>query len=158
MPSFHGGAGAVNTRNQTMTMNAQTETHHTGGCLCGAVRFEVEGRFEHFFLCHCSRCRKGTGSAHAANLFSNNARLSWLAGEELVQSFTVEGTRFTRSFCPACGSALPNVAAAGRLKVPAGSLDTPVSLRPEAHIFTGSRANWDQHLEDVPSYDERPGG
>ena len=140
-----------------MTMTPPTQTHHSGGCLCGAVRFEVEGSFGHFFLCHCGRCRKGTGSAHAANLFSNDARLTWLAGAELVQTFTVEGTRFIRSFCPTCGSALPNIGANGVLKVPAGSLDTPVSLRPEAHIFAGSRADWDHHLEDVPSFDERPG-
>jgi hypothetical protein len=41
----------------------------TGSCLCGAVSFEVSGAFDSFFLCHCSRCRKDTGSAHAANLF-----------------------------------------------------------------------------------------
>lgn len=140
-----------------MTADAETETHHSGGCLCGAVRFEIDGPFEQFFLCHCSRCRKGSGTAHASNLFSNSARLTWLSGEDQVRSFTVEGTRFTRSFCVNCGSFLPNVAANGRLKVPAGSLDTPVSLRPVAHIFAGSRADWDDHLEDVPSYDERPG-
>lgn len=140
-----------------MTITEPTQTRHSGGCLCGAVRFEIAGDFGRFFLCHCSRCRKGTGSAHAANLFSSDARLTWLMGEELVRTFNVEGTRFTRSFCPTCGSALPNVAASGMLKVPAGSLDTPVSLRPEAHIFAGSRADWDHHLEEVPSFDERPG-
>lgn len=140
-----------------MTKTEESETHHSGGCLCGAVRFEIEGSFENFFLCHCSRCRKGSGSAHASNLFSNTAQLTWLSGEDRVQSFTVEGTRFTRSFCLTCGSFLPNVAANGRLKVPAGSLDTPVSLRPEAHIFAGSRADWDHELEDVPAFDRRPG-
>ena len=44
-------------------------TTHSGTCLCGAVRFEISGSFERFYLCHCSRCRKGSGSAHAANLF-----------------------------------------------------------------------------------------
>lgn len=139
-------------------MNASTETHHRGGCLCGAVRFEVDGSFDHFFLCHCSRCRKGSGTAHASNLFSSHARLIWLKGKDLVQTFTVEGTRFTRSFCPICGSTLPNQAGSGRLKVPAGSLETPISLRPEAHIFAGSRADWDHHLEKIPTHDERPGG
>ena len=58
-----------------------TEIAH-GSCLCGAVRFEVTGAFESFFLCHCSRCRKDTGSAHGANLFSSTAKLAWLKGED----------------------------------------------------------------------------
>jgi hypothetical protein len=41
---------------------------HLGSCLCGAVRFEVEGDFQQFYLCHCGRCRNDSGSAHAANL------------------------------------------------------------------------------------------
>lgn len=53
---------------------------HSGSCLCGAVRFTVQGAFEHFYLCHCEYCRKDSGSAHGANLFSATARLQWLAG------------------------------------------------------------------------------
>jgi hypothetical protein len=106
---------------------------HAGGCLCGAVRFVVEGAFDRFFLCHCSRCRKGTGTAHAANLFSGSARLRWLAGEELIRCYTVPGARHTRCFCTRCGSTLPKVKPGdGTVVVPAGSLDTPLALRPVA--------------------------
>jgi hypothetical protein len=49
--------------------------HHSGSCLCGAVTFTVEGAFDRFYLCHCSHCRKDTGSAHAANLFASTAAL-----------------------------------------------------------------------------------
>jgi len=52
---------------------------HLGSCLCGEVRFEIVGNFERFFLCHCGRCRKDTGSAHAANLFSSTAKVHWLS-------------------------------------------------------------------------------
>ena len=79
------------------------DTHH-GSCLCGAVRYEVHGGFESFFLCHCGRCRKGTGSAHAANLFASNAAIVWLSGESRVKTFRVAGTRHERSFCSECGS------------------------------------------------------
>lgn len=48
---------------------------YSGSCLCGEVTFEIEGDFEDFYLCHCERCRKDTGSAHAANLFSSTAKL-----------------------------------------------------------------------------------
>jgi hypothetical protein len=132
------------------------DIHHSGGCLCGAVRFTVDGPFESFFLCHCSRCRKGSGSAHASNLFSNSASINWVSGEENVTTFSVPGARHTRNFCSVCGSGLPHKHPGGRLKVPAGSLDTPVTLRPEAHIFAGSRADWDHELEDVPAFDTRP--
>jgi hypothetical protein len=132
-------------------------TKHEGSCLCGAVRFEVEGSFESFYLCHCSHCRKDTGSAHAANLFSSSARLTWLAGESHVKSFTLPGTRHTKSFCATCGSALPRPQLEGRLLVvPAGSLDSEVSLRPKAHIFTASSADWDHELETIPKVERLP--
>lgn len=129
---------------------------HKGSCLCGAVSFEVEGRFEHFFLCHCSRCRKGTGSAHAANLFGADARLTWLSGEEKVRVFSVTGTRHQRAFCTECGSAAPRFHPLG-LVVPAGSLDTELHMLPDAHICVASRADWDVRLEDAPSFDHLPG-
>src|ERR1700752_2482724 len=98
---------------------------HTGSCLCEAVRFEVEGEFEQFFLCHCEYCRKDTGSAHAANLFASVASLRWLSGRALVTEFNLPSTRHTRCFCSICGSALPHQSAeGGLLVVPAGSLDS----------------------------------
>ena len=129
-----------------------------GGCLCGAVRFTVEGEFERFFLCHCSRCRKGTGTAHAANLFSTTARLRWLAGEDRIRAYTVPGTRHTRCFCADCGSTLPKVRPSdGVVVVPAGSLDTPLAFRPVAHICMDSKADWDDALETVPKLPGLPG-
>lgn len=128
-----------------------------GSCLCGEVRFEIVGDFERFFLCHCGRCRKDTGSAHAANLFSSTAKLTWLSGEAKIKTFRVPSSRHVKAFCSACGSAVPHVYGNGALLVvPAGSLDSAVDIRPQAHIFFASRANWDQHLEDVPKFDELP--
>lgn len=125
---------------------------HSGSCLCAAVRFEVVGDFESFYLCHCDYCRKDTGSAHAANLFSTTASLKWLAGENKVSTFTLPATRHSRSFCSICGSALPHLQMSGALLVvPAGSLDSDMAMRPVAHIFTASRATWDSELEGVPS-------
>jgi hypothetical protein len=132
-------------------------TRHHGGCLCGAVRFEVDGAFERFFLCHCSYCRKDTGSAHAANLFSSHAKLTWLAGEDRVTTYNLPSTRHAKSFCATCGSALPrHHAGTTSVIVPAGSLESPVPLRPDAHIFVASRADWDRELETVTSIDRFP--
>jgi len=135
----------------------QMSNKHSGSCLCGAVRFEVDGDFERFYLCHCARCRKDTGSAHGANLFSSTASLKWLSGEDQVRVFNLPNTRHRNSFCSTCGSALPDVQMDGTLlKVPAGSLDTDVHIRPDAHIFVSSKANWDEALEKVPRVDRLP--
>jgi hypothetical protein len=131
---------------------------HQGSCLCGRVSFEVEGDFENFFLCHCERCRKDTGSAHAANLFSSTARLRWLSGADRVKTFDFNSTGHIKSFCSECGSALPNVQMDGTLlMVPAGSLDSPVPLKPEAHIFWARRGHWDTDLEGIPRCNGLPG-
>ncbi|WP_336071948.1 GFA family protein [Nitratireductor rhodophyticola] len=133
-------------------------TKHSGTCLCGTVRFEISGTFERFYLCHCSRCRKGSGSAHAANLFSSEAEITWLSGEDCIESYRVPDARHRRSFCRSCGSALPRAEAGGAMiVVPAGSLDTPVDIRPNAHICLSSRANWDNGLDEVTRLDGLPG-
>lgn len=129
---------------------------HSGSCLCGAVSFEIDGEFERFFLCHCEHCRKGTGSAHAANLFSATASLKWLAGEDNTSFYNLPSTRHNKCFCSTCGSALPYTMR-NLLVVPAGSLDTEVSIRPDAHIFVASRAGWDEKLEEVARVDRLPG-
>lgn len=136
-------------------MEVELVERHLGSCLCGKVRFEIAGGFEHFFLCHCSRCRKGSGSAHGANLFATNAEIAWLLGEGNVTSFALAGMRHARSFCATCGGALPSIQGQF-LIVPAGSLDTPLAKRPDAHICAASRADWDRALESVPSFDALP--
>lgn len=129
-----------------------------GSCLCGKVGFRISGNFDTFFLCHCGRCRKDTGSAHAANLFSTSARLEWERGQDLVRTFRLAGSRHERSFCAECGSALPGLQMNGALLVvPAGSLDGDVALRPTAHICCDSRAGWDKDLEKVPMIGGLPG-
>ncbi len=130
----------------------------TGSCLCGAVTYEFVGSFEGFFLCHCSRCRKNSGSAHAANLVSTTGRIIWPKGETGVTSFRLTGTRHERSFCSSCGSALPSTQMDGALViVPAGSLDTEIGMRPTAHICLADRAAWDDRLETVPGLQGLPG-
>ena len=128
---------------------------HAGSCLCGQVRFEIEGDFDRFFFCHCQRCRKGTGTAHGANLFSATAKVTWLAGQERVTNYRVPDARHSRAFCFTCGGALPREHT-GLLVVPAGCLDTDVHTQPTAHIFVASRANWDRNLEVVPAFDTLP--
>lgn len=129
----------------------------SGSCLCGKVKFEVEGNFESFFLCHCKYCQKDTGSAHGANLFSTTSKLSWLSGEDFLKTFHLQSTRHVKSFCSHCGSAIPSIQNEGKLiVVPAGSLDVPVKIKPTAHLFVASKANWDEGLEAIQSFDRLP--
>lgn len=130
---------------------------YSGSCLCGEVTFEIEGDFENFYLCHCERCRKDTGSAHAANLFSTTAKLRWLSGKEKSKTFNFRSEGHIKSFCTNCGSALPNIQMNGKLLVvPAGSIDSDIDIQPQGHIYCASKANWDTELEKVPKFEELP--
>ena len=130
----------------------------SGSCLCGAVKFELDGVFEHFFLCHCSRCRKDSGSDHAANLFSSQAGIRWISGREKVKTFQLPETRHAKSFCKDCGSALPTLQMNGALLVvPAGGLDTEVDIWPDARICYASRVGWSDRLDTIRTLDGLPG-
>lgn len=129
-----------------------------GGCLCGAVRYEVAGEAQRFYHCHCSRCRKATGTGHASNLFLKPATLRWLGGEEHVRAFKLpEAKRFTNQFCTICGGRLPRQPqGTDTVIVPAGSLDDEPPIRPQSRIFTGSRAAWSCCGDDLPIHEEAP--
>ena len=129
----------------------------TGSCLCNQVKYEVQGEFESFYLCHCKFCQKDTCSSHSANLFSANSDFKWLAGEDLVSTFNLPSTRHVKSFCSICGSALPSIQDNGNLLViPAGSLDSKFSKMPDAHLFSGSKACWDVNLDKLNFFERLP--
>ena len=128
-----------------------------GSCLCKKVSFEIKGDFESFFLCHCKFCQKDTGSAHAANLFSSSAEIQWLSGKTHVKTHNPPSTEHAKSFCTECGSALPTMQINNNFLVtPAGSLDTEVTLKPNAHIFMSNEATWAKGLASVPKLDKLP--
>jgi hypothetical protein len=133
-----------------------TQTTLKGSCLCGAVKYEATGEPQRFYHCHCSRCRKATGTGHASNLFLQPATLKWLSGEEQLRAFKVpEAKRFTNTFCATCGGRLPRQAAGmDMVMIPAGSLDDEPPIRPQARIFTGSRADWSCGGDGLPAYPE----
>lgn len=115
-----------------------------GGCVCGAVTFEVAGPFTAFYTCHCTRCRKTTGSSHAANLFAAAGSVRWLSGESLITNFELATAEFFNgAFCSVCGSHVPRHARSGDFEiVPAGSLDDAPPISPDRTIFWDDRAPW----------------
>lgn len=140
-----------------MLKKTANQMEYKGSCLCKGIKYKVIGDFEHFYLCHCRYCQKDTGSAHAANLFSTSARLEWLKRETEIRIFQPPKSNHIKAFCANCGSALPNLQMEGKLLVvPAGSLDTKLTKRPDAHIFMSNKANWDETLEEVSKLQRLP--
>lgn len=132
----------------------------TGNCLCGKVRYAVEmtGKPGIFQYCHCSRCRKFTGSAFASNLLVRPEDFTWLEGEEYVGRYEVpEAKHFATCFCLKCGSSLPWLTRSGRaVVVPAGTIEDDPEIRPMQNIFCASRAAWYVEPGSLPQYDELP--
>ena len=132
-----------------------SETVYLGSCLCGQVKYKIECTLAGLFLCHCSRCRKASGSSNAANAFTKDGKLAWISGKENQKLYNLPETRFTRNFCITCGSSLPyQLGESSTVVIPAGSLDSDINMKPTAHIFYASRANWDQNLDLIEKRDE----
>lgn len=130
----------------------------TGSCLCGTVSYELSGNLGVFQYCHCSRCRKFTGSAHAANLLVAPDQFKWLTGEAYIGRFEPKDTKhFATSFCKRCGSSLPWL---GKQKkaviVPAGTLDTDPGIKPSQNIYWGSKAPWYKEVNELAKHEELP--
>lgn len=116
----------------------------TGGCLCGGVRYEVEGPLEPIQLCHCGQCRKAQGGAFGANVPVAVTRVRWLQGEELMREHRASPAK-RRVFCGACGSPLFSQRddALETLRLRAGTLDGDgAGLEVGFHIQTASKAAW----------------
>jgi hypothetical protein len=129
-----------------------------GSCLCGAVTYEVRPPFSKFAHCHCGRCRKATGAAHASNLYLAPEQLSWLDGQDAIRRFDLpSATSFARWFCGHCGGPVPRLSRSGRtVVVPAGTLDDHPRDKPRARIFCGSEAPWACNRDGLPRNSEYP--
>ena len=130
-----------------------------GSCLCKTVTFEITLPISRFYYCHCGRCRKATGSAHAANLWVPVEQFKWISGEDSIQHYSLpEAKTFGMSFCRNCGTRSPrNLKARNAFLIPAGLLDQDPSTQPQASIFWDSRAPWylepnamQKHPENAP--------
>ena len=126
-----------------------------GSCLCGGVRFQVELPFRRASHCHCSRCRKHSGTSHLTMGRVPRDRFRLLVGEELIRIFRPDGGA-VKAFCCVCGSSLFGATwpAGDEVSIRLGALDADPQIRPQYHSFVGSRAEWDELPEDgLPRYD-----
>ena len=124
-----------------------------GGCLCGAVRYRIEGELAPIQVCHCSQCRKAQGAPFASNIPVPEERFRLLHGEALLRAFESSPGK-QRVFCSHCGSPLfsRNVKTPGVLRIRAGSLDGELATRPVAHFYVASKANWWSIDDDLPQF------
>jgi hypothetical protein len=126
----------------------------SGSCLCGAVRYAIDGRISPIGLCHCSKCRKSTGSAFHAGALCRKTRFRWLAGEDAIREYRTP-SGYTTRFCGTCGSLVPMFQDEGEYVVlHAGALEQDPGSRPVHHIFVGSKAPWFEIADDVPQFAE----
>ena len=135
-----------------------TNPYH-GSCLCGVVRFEIDEFLSEIAHCHCSMCRKFHGAAFATIAGVSRSKFRWTAGEQALKGYkATNGT--TRTFCNHCGSSLtfssPR-AAEDVIEIALGTVDGAVPVRPNAHIFVGSGANWAVPSDGLPQFEEGRG-
>lgn len=116
-----------------------------GACNCGAVAFEISTELSDVFVCHCSICRRSTGSSGIAVVVVDNDTFRWTRGEEQITTWKKPDVDWQTSFCRACGSALPGKNDESRMYVPAGLIsEGGEALRVAHHIWVDSRAVWDE--------------
>lgn len=127
-----------------------------GSCLCGKVTYQICSPFLFFQYCHCSRCRKSSGAAHAANILVKASQFKWTGGAECIQRFELpSASLFCNGFCSTCGSKMPWQTKSGKyFLVPAGTLDDDPGINPERNVFWKSHAPWYVNVVDLPKFDE----
>lgn len=123
-----------------------------GSCLCGAVCYRVDDDFAYSYICHCSQCRRATGSAFKP--FAGIAREKLGIAEGRDQLMTYGDETGHDAHCKRCGSLLYSVVREGAyVHVAMGTLVDVPSIRPTAHIFVGSKAPWFAITDDLPQYE-----
>ncbi len=129
-----------------------------GSCLCSASAFEIEGRLSPMQTCHCSRCRKTSGTAFSTGLLTASKSFRWLRGRELICVFDLP-SGFRHAFCKVCGSPMPGPDVGGKVvSLPAGCLDDDPGTRPFRHTYVGSKAAWYEITDDLDRFDEWAAG
>lgn len=129
-----------------------------GRCLCGAVRYEVEGDPVVVAHCHCVDCQRLSGAGHTtgAMFAADKIKIRGDVSEFSLDSET--GGVVTRTFCPRCGSALfgRNSRMTGFVTVSVGTLEDPNTVTPQVVVFARSRRQWDSVGGDLPTFDAQP--
>ena len=131
---------------------------HQGSCLCGKIQFQVSAEINTIYHCHCSLCRKQSGTdSNGATLIARKY-FKWLCGEEHIQQFE-KASGFRVHFCRSCGSAVPNrVGQQPWMWIPLGLIDTPIYIQKRLGFCMQSSANWSYEKVLDQQYGQLPHG
>lgn len=131
---------------------------YTGGCACGAIRYQVAGEPAMMNLCQCRQCQRDSGAGHAAHLTLVGAQVETSGAPGFWEMIGDGGTRKRRAFCPTCGSPvyiafpdMPEVFVAS-----AGSLDDPSRYQPQTVLWTAGAQAWDRPDPALTTFDKMP--
>ena len=133
-----------------------TDLPLTGGCGCGAIRYEIDAPLRGATYCHCTRCQRRTGTAASASGATEPGSFRIVAGEEHLRVWAPEGG-FEKVFCGLCGSAMfsRRDADADTFGVRLGTFDGDPGVRPQSRQFTASAVAWEPIPDDgLPRYEQ----
>ena len=125
----------------------------TVGCLCGGVRFELNGPFRRAGHCHCSRCRKHSGTSVGTQGRVRREDFRLICGEDLIRIYR-PGKGAVKAFCSVCGSSLfgGTWPRGPEVSIRLGSIDGDPGIRPQYRTFCDSRAPWEEITDELPRF------
>jgi hypothetical protein len=125
----------------------------SGSCLCGAVKYEIAGELSPIQLCHCSMCRRSSGTAFASNMPVRAIDLCIVAGEAALKAYESRPGKH-RVFCGECGSPIFSRSRGdpSMVRVRAGTLHDPAPTHAAFHFHVASKASWLPITDDLPQY------
>lgn len=127
---------------------------YLGSCYCGGVKIKVSGEIKSIIHCHCSKCRKSSGTAYATNGVVNINDFEIIAGSELISKFGKVAGKY-RHFCSQCASPIysSNTEDKENVRIRLGLLDGDITERPMSHNFVTSKASWEDMDAELPRYE-----
>lgn len=115
-----------------------------GECNCGAVAYKIEAKISDVFICHCSICRRSTGSGGIAVSIVAREKFTWIRGQDKITYWSKPGHDWHSYFCSACGSALPGENDDTNMYIPVGTITTGhENLKVAHHMYVDSKASWE---------------
>lgn len=130
----------------------------TGGCLCGALRYEAAAEQVFGGHCYCTDCRRDSGTGHGSNMAVPKAAVT-ISGEEKRYTVTSDSrNEVTRHFCPTCGSSVysTNSGMEDLVVLRASSLDDPEKFTPQIVVYASRAPSWDAPDSNLPNFPEMP--
>lgn len=130
----------------------------TGGCLCGAVRYECSSEPQITVHCHCEDCRRSSGTGHCTHLAIPEAAFSISGAVTFFERAADSGNKVSRGFCPSCGAPLysTNSGMPGMIAIRASSLDDLETVKPQMVVYASRAASWEHIDPELTAFPEMP--